>query len=82
MSQTDTNFTPTPCIRCGKLRIFKKRWSEKFANSPAITHVLSVCPDKACQKILDADFKVKEEKRKMFAAKKAKPQTAAAPATT
>jgi tRNA U34 2-thiouridine synthase MnmA/TrmU len=66
------NFTPTPCIRCGKLRIFKKSWSEKTGNSPIITHVLSVCPDKACQKILDEEFRIKDEKRKALALKRAK----------
>jgi hypothetical protein len=73
--QAPQNFTSTPCIRCGKPRIFKKSWSEVNGNSPILTHILSVCPDKACQAILDADLKAKEEKRKLLAMKKVKPQT-------
>jgi hypothetical protein len=35
-----------------------------------ITHTLTVCPDKECQKLLDAEFKAKEEKKLLLRTKK------------
>lgn len=58
------------CTRCGKERIFKKQWEEKVGQAPPITHVLTVCPDKECQKILDAENKAKEEKKLLLKTKK------------
>lgn len=41
-----------PCIRCGKERIDGKTWQGKVGTS-VITYTKTVCPDSACQKILD-----------------------------
>jgi len=52
----------TPCIRCGKERIFKRKWKE-VGKGAVITHVETVCPDPSCQKIVDEDFAAKRERR-------------------
>ncbi|MBI3341732.1 hypothetical protein HY024_01275 [Candidatus Curtissbacteria bacterium] len=58
------DFVSTPCIRCGKDRIFKKSWKEKLDNKGTMmTIVEAICPDKDCQKIVDAMFAEKREKR-------------------
>jgi len=52
-----------PCIRCGKPRIDGKSWKSNLGNS-VITHTLTICPDSACQKIVDkaiADRRAKSE---------------------
>lgn len=51
----------TVCIRCGKPRIVAKSWSESAAGSP-VTYTLTVCPDAACQKIVDSELKKKLDK--------------------
>lgn len=51
------------CIRCGKTRIFKRKWREILEKGPSIMHVETVCPDGECQKIVDADFAERREKR-------------------
>ena len=41
------------CIRCGKKRVVAKTWTETIKTSSGtslLTHILSVCPDAACQK--------------------------------
>jgi hypothetical protein len=48
--------TNTPCIRCGKIRIQSKSWEEEINGSP-VTFTLNVCPDPACQKLVDAELK-------------------------
>ena len=54
----------TPCIRCGKLRVFYRKWNYKADGKGfLITHVESVCPDSECQKIVDAQFTAMREKR-------------------
>ena len=53
----------TACIRCGKMRIFQRKWIEKLDRGAKITHFDSVCPDAECQKIVDADFAARREKR-------------------
>ena len=58
------------CIRCGKIRIFSKKWTEKMEKGTAITHIEFVCPDKDCQKIVDADFAARREKRLAMETKK------------
>ncbi len=73
----------TTCIRCGKVRIFLKRWKDKENNrGNMVTHVTTVCPDEACQKEVDAKFQemrdrrnLAEERRK---SKQNKPKAAAA----
>ncbi len=41
-----------PCIRCGTERIDGKTWKEKSGTSVVI-YTKTICPDSACQKILD-----------------------------
>lgn len=54
----------TVCIRCGKQRIFFKKWKEKVDNrGTVITSEIYVCPDKDCQKIVDAKFAEMRQKR-------------------
>lgn len=50
-----------PCVRCGTERIDGKSWKGKVGASP-VTYIVTVCPDKACQKVVDqgiADRKAK-----------------------
>lgn len=50
-----------PCIRCGKERVDGKTWEGK-AGASVIIYTLTICPDPACQKIVDkgiADRKAK-----------------------
>ena len=49
------------CIRCGKTRIVSKTWKEKVGGSD-ITYTTTVCPDRDCQKIVDAQLKEKKDK--------------------
>lgn len=52
-----------PCIQCGKQRIDGKSWKGKVGASP-ITYTITICPDAACQKIVDqaiADRKAKSD---------------------
>jgi len=54
----------TPCIRCGKLRVFYRKWNYKADGKGfLITHVESVCPDSECQKVVDEKFAEMREKR-------------------
>lgn len=55
--------TETVCIRCGKVRIFKKKWKEVLEKGPSIIHTETVCPDAECQKIVEANFALMREKR-------------------
>lgn len=53
-----------PCTQCGKQRIDKKTWKEKIGTQ-VITYTSTICPDPACQKIVDqaiADKKAKSDK--------------------
>lgn len=58
------------CIRCGKMRIFKRKWREVLVRGSAITHTETVCPDKECQKIVDAEFEEKRQKRLLMESQK------------
>lgn len=52
------------CIRCGKVRVFSKKWKEKVdGKGPMLFHIESVCPDPECQKIVDKKFEEMREKR-------------------
>lgn len=56
----------TVCIRCGKLRVFLRKWKDRTNDrGTMITHTESVCPDSQCQKIVDAQFTQMREKREM-----------------
>ena len=47
----------TVCILCGKQRIFFKHWKEKVdGRGTVVTFTKSICPDKKCQKKVDAKF--------------------------
>lgn len=62
----------TVCIRCGKTRIFAKKWSEKTDKGQIIIHELTVCPDVECQKAVDKHFAdIREKKMNMINAKAA-----------
>lgn len=53
------------CIRCGKTRIFLKKWKDRGERGKGtmIFHEESVCPDKECQKILDLKFQEMRDRR-------------------
>ena len=53
----------TPCIRCGRERVFKRKWQEVVGKGSVITHVETVCPDSSCQAIVDAELATRREKR-------------------
>lgn len=56
--------TTTLCIRCGKPRIFSRRWEEKAdGKGTIITHEEYVCRDSECQKIVDAKFEEMRTRR-------------------
>ena len=51
----------TPCIRCGKTRIFKKSWTQDVAGSK-VTYTLTVCPDPQCQEIVTQQLQSRKER--------------------
>lgn len=54
------------CIRCGKVRIVSKTWTEKidtFFGQSEVTYTETVCPDPACQKIVEEKIKQEKEKK-------------------
>lgn len=54
--------TPTnPCIRCGKERIFSKKWKEYIGKS-LVTYTANICPDPECQKIVETGLKDKKDR--------------------
>lgn len=53
----------TVCIRCGKVRVTAKTWTEKIGGS-LITYTQTVCPDALCQKIVEAELIKKQDKVK------------------
>ncbi len=54
----------TNCIRCGKPRIFKRRWKDRVdGKGQIVTHEEYVCPDRACQKIVDTKFEEMRNRR-------------------
>ncbi len=50
----------TPCIRCGKIRIEGKSWTE-YIETSRTTYTLTVCPDPKCQKIVEEQLKRKSD---------------------
>lgn len=50
------------CPRCGKQRIDGKTWSEGVG-AFKVKVVMTVCPDKECQKIVDAQYKKDKDER-------------------
>jgi len=61
------SYVSNPCTRCGKERILLKKWTEEIQgygdNKMKVTRSLNVCPDPECKKIVDAELKVKKNKR-------------------
>jgi hypothetical protein len=54
-----------PCTRCGKETIVKSTYKEKVGTS-TVTYTLRVCPDPECQKIVEKNLKIEEEKRRII----------------
>lgn len=45
------------CIRCGKIRVFSRKWTEKIdGRGQIVIHEEYVCSDAECQKIVDGKF--------------------------
>ena len=55
----------SPCIRCGKTRVIAKVWKE-YVGKALVTHTNTVCPDPACQKIVDGEIAARREKRELL----------------
>ncbi|MBI4099872.1 hypothetical protein HY440_02590 [Candidatus Microgenomates bacterium] len=54
-----------PCVRCGKQRITLRKWKEKIKTASGISEVSyeeTICPDPACQKIVEAKQKELRDK--------------------
>lgn len=73
-----TKMPESPCIRCGKTRIIGKVWTEKNEKGSPITHTETLCPDAECQKIVDADFAAKRERKLEMTNRNKKPVVATA----
>jgi len=54
-----------PCPRCGKARIDAKTWTEKVGKS-TLTMTQTICPDPACQKIVEAENQKMTDKHEAF----------------
>lgn len=69
----NTTTIQNPCIRCGQERVVKKEWKEKVTNyfgTSIVVHTETICPDKACQKILDERFAKERERLDVMQAAK------------
>ena len=64
-----------PCIQCGKERIDGKTWEEKSGIS-VITHMITVCPDPECQKLVDKTINDRKEKNLKLGRDRAKAKLA------
>ena len=54
------------CIRCGKVRIFSKKWTDREnGKGNPVLHEEAVCPDSECQKIVDEKFQAMRERREL-----------------
>jgi len=60
-SQEHIRMSTTLCIRCGKLRIVSKTWSEKV-NGSLVTYTQTVCPDSECQSKVESELQKKIDK--------------------
>jgi hypothetical protein len=62
-----------PCIRCGKERITLKEKVVKVGSSGGtMTYIQTICPDKACQKVVDAGIAEAAEKKNAINVRRAK----------
>lgn len=62
--------THNPCTRCGRERIVSKTWKENvktYSGTSPVIHVDTVCPDSACQKVVDDQLAMQKEKRAVIA---------------
>lgn len=57
------------CIECGKERVDGKSWKSKIGTS-VVTYTKTVCPDPACQKIVDKAIADRKEKNLSLVKKK------------
>jgi len=57
----NTKVHSSVCVRCGKTRIVSKRWNETIAGS-SVTYTLFVCPDPACQEIVEDEFQKRKDR--------------------
>lgn len=64
-----------PCVECGKQRIDGKTWTGKVGSSE-ITYTLTVCPDPACQKIVDQAIADRKEKSDLLSKERAQAKLA------
>ncbi|TSC86262.1 MAG: hypothetical protein G01um10147_974 [Microgenomates group bacterium Gr01-1014_7] len=64
-----------PCIKCGKQRIDGKSWKEKSGNS-TIFYTKTICPDSACQKLLDQETADRIAKNELILKNKAEAKLA------
>lgn len=64
-----------PCIKCGKQRIDGKSWKEKSGTS-FIFYTKTICPDSACQKLLDQETADRIAKNELILKNKAEAKLA------
>jgi len=67
--------TKNLCPRCGKARIEVKKWREKIGES-WVTYTNTVCPDKACQKIVEEKIATHTAERQAIEKKRAEAKQA------
>jgi|GEM_PF-2566999 len=60
-----------PCIECGKQRIDGKTWEGRVGAS-VVTYTLTICPDSACQKIIEKEIAKRRQKNDLLIKEKAK----------
>ncbi len=62
-----TKKTLNPCTRCGQERVLQKTWKEDqitiMGKIQSVTFGQTICPNPDCQKIVDQEIKVLEEKQ-------------------
>lgn len=63
-----------PCTRCGQERVMQKTWEEDQISITGKVHSVSfgqtICPNPDCQKIVEEEIKVQEEKQATIKLKK------------
>ena len=60
-----------PCVRCGKPRIDAKTWKE-YVGKSLVIFTNTVCPDRECQKIVDAQIEERRIKKELILSGKSK----------
>ena len=54
----------TNCIRCGKPRVFSRKWKERIeGKGQIVVHEEYVCSDKECQALVDGKFEEMRNRR-------------------